>query len=196
MKKTRNIIISLSLIVSIISVIVSSVSLYCAIDPSIFSKIFVANDNTQSTEDSQSTESSENNYLLMATVERVVDGDTIMVRTYGQSVSVRMIGINCPESVHPDDSKNSEEGVAASDFTKQLLPEGTVVYLEQDVSEADQYGRLLRYVWLQPPKELDSYDEIKKKMVNALLIENGYAQAVEYPPDTKYSDIFNQIESA
>lgn len=189
MRKIRNIIESISLIVSIISVIVASVSLYCAIDSDFRSKLFATNDNTQS------TESTEDYYLLMATVERVVDGDTIMVRANGQSVSVRMIGINCPESVHPDDSKNSEEGVAASDFTKQLLPEGTVVYLEQDVSEADQYGRLLRYVWLQPPKELDSYDEIKEKMVNAILIENGYAQAVEYPPDTKYSDIFNQIES-
>jgi len=60
--------------------------------------------------------------------------------------------------------------------------EGKTVLMEKDVSEVDQYGRLLRYVW------------VDDMMVNAELIRLGYAQAVTYPPDVKYHEYFLQLQ--
>jgi micrococcal nuclease len=62
------------------------------------------------------------------------------------------------------------------------LVEGKTVLLEKDVSETDRYGRLLRYVW------------VDGKMVNAVLVEEGYARAYTVPPDVKYADLFRQLE--
>lgn len=125
-----------------------------------------------------------------AVVERVVDGDTLTVNIEGSSHKVRMIGINSPESVHPDPSRNTTAGIKASEYTKQLLPSGTKVYLQSDVSDTDQYDRLLRYVWLQMPEYYNDSDMISKYMVNAILVREGYAKARKYRPDTMYSEYF------
>ena len=114
-------------------------------------------------------------------VTRVVDGDTIEVNYNGTEEKVRLIGIDTPESVHPDEEKNSEYGEQASEYTKQLL-EGKTVKLEFDVEERDSYGRLLAYVYV---------DDI---MVNKKLLEEGLAQIATYPPNVKYVDEFTKIQ--
>jgi micrococcal nuclease len=63
-------------------------------------------------------------------------------------------------------------------YTKQLL-EGQTVLLEKDVSETDHFGRLLRYVYLE-----------NGKMVNELLVRDGYAQVSTFPPDVNYQERF------
>lgn len=113
-------------------------------------------------------------------VIRVVDGDTIIINYYGEEQRVRLIGIDTPESVHPDSSLNGEEGVLASDFTKNLL-EGKYVSIELDVQEYDIYNRLLAYIYL---------DGV---MINKTLLETGYAVIATYPPNVKYLDDFNAI---
>lgn len=130
--------------------------------------------------------------LETATVTQHVDGDTVYVRLEnGQEYKLRMIGVDTPETVHP--SKPIEfYGKEASNFTKSKLL-GKTVYLEKDVSETDRYGRLLRYVWLEPPTEINKA-EIKSKMFNAILVANGYAQVATYPPDVKYQDYFLEFE--
>ena len=60
---------------------------------------------------------------------------------------------------------------------------GRTVSLEKDVSETDRFGRLLRYVWLD-----------ESTMVNALLVEEGYAQVVTYPPDVRHVDMFLELQ--
>lgn len=52
-----------------------------------------------------------------------------------------------------------------------------------DVSETDRFDRLLRYVWLD-----------ESTMVNALLVEEGYAQVVTYPPDVRHVDLFLELQ--
>jgi len=52
----------------------------------------------------------------------------------------------------------------------------------KDVSETDRYGRLLRYVY------------VGDTFVNAELVALGYAQAVTYPPDVKYKDLYTQLQ--
>lgn len=80
-------------------------------------------------------------------VVRVVDGDTIVVLIDGQERKIRMIGIDAPESVHPDQTRNTEQGKSAADFTAELL-NGKQVYLEYDTDRTDDYGRTLAYVWI------------------------------------------------
>lgn len=53
-----------------------------------------------------------------AAVIRVVDGDTLVAYVDGTEQKIRLIGIDTPESVHPDASKNTQEGIDASNYTK------------------------------------------------------------------------------
>lgn len=134
--------------------------------------------------------------LQQATVERVVDGDTIIVDLDGVEQRVRLIGIDTPESVHPDESRNSEAGDVASDHTKSIVKQGETVYLQKDVSDTDKYDRLLRYVWLEKPTDSNDESEIKTKMLNAILVVEGYAEPKEYEPDTAYADVFERLNKA
>lgn len=54
--------------------------------------------------------------------------------------------------------------------------------LEKDISERDQYQRLLRYVWIPHPDG--------QRILNEELVKWGYAQVSTYPPDVKYQDRF------
>ena len=54
-------------------------------------------------------------------VVRVVDGDTVKLNIGGNVETVRLIGIDTPESVHPNKEKNVPEGKLASDHTQELL---------------------------------------------------------------------------
>lgn len=118
--------------------------------------------------------------VVEAEVVRVIDGDTIEVDINGAIYTVRYIGIDTPETVHP--SKPVEYfGKEASDKNKELVERKTV-RLEIDVSETDKYGRLLRYVWV---------DDI---FVNDYLVRQGYAYASTYPPDVKYAEQFVQAQ--
>lgn len=114
-------------------------------------------------------------------VERVIDGDTVILSIDDKSVRVRLIGIDTPESVHSDKTRNSEEGIIASDFTKELLFDKYVA-IELDVEEYDRYDRLLAYLYLDG------------KMVNKTLLEEGYAQVATFPPNVKYVDDFLEIQ--
>jgi Micrococcal nuclease (thermonuclease) homologs len=121
--------------------------------------------------------------LKEATVSRVVDGDTMEL---SDGSKVRFAGVNTPEST----TTTEPYGEEASNYTKSQLT-GKTVYLEKDVSETDKYGRLLRYVWLSIPKEIND-SEIRTKMFNAILVQNGYAEASTYPPDVKYQEYFTK----
>lgn len=116
-------------------------------------------------------------------VVRVVDGDTIIVSVEGEEVKVRLIGVDTPESVHEDETKNTSEGKEASEWTTNLLT-GKQVYLEYDVENEDNYGRTLAYVYLDDGKT----------MVNRLLLENGLAQVMTVQPNSKYADEFYDLQ--
>jgi len=105
----------------------------------------------------------------------VIDGDTITIEG---GYRVRYIGIDAPE-IRPD---LEAFGIEAWQANRKLV-EGKEVRLEQDVSQTDKYGRLLRYVWV---------DDI---LVEAELVRLGLAQAHAYPPDTKYQHHLEQMEA-
>jgi len=114
----------------------------------------------------------------VGTVVDVIDGDTIKVQiTQGGSLGtfpVRYIGINTPE--------RGETCSAEATEANRALVQGGVVVMTRDISNTDKYGRLLRYVFV---------DGI---FVNAELVAGGWAEAVVYPPDTRYAGRFEQLE--
>lgn len=126
-------------------------------------------------------------------VLRVVDGDTLIVRLDKEQVRIRLIGIDAPESVHPDAKKNSEQGKSASDHLKAGLHKGDVVYLTFDKEREDKYKRTLAYVWLAPPPQNPSEDDIKHLMLNGILVDQGYANPKAFKPNTLYKSIFESI---
>lgn len=116
-------------------------------------------------------------------VNKVVDGDTIVVENAGENIKIRLLGINAPESVHRDESKNTKEGKQASKYLRNLL-EGKSVYLEYDEEPKDKYGRDLCYVYL----------EDKMTMVNKLLVSEGMAKVVKIKPNVKYYEELKALE--
>lgn len=111
-----------------------------------------------------------------ATVNFVVDGDTIDVTLNGQRYRVRYVGINTPES----DEVCYREATNAN----AALVNGKTVTLVKDTSNTDRFDRLLRYVYV---------DGI---FVNAQLVAQGWAEVVSYPPDTAYFETFKSLEIA
>ena len=110
----------------------------------------------------------------LATVVRIIDGDTIDVDINGETQRIRYIGVNTPER---DEICYAEATAANRD-----LVEGKRVRLEKDQSETDRFDRLLRYVY------------VGDTFVNAALVQSGYAEAVSYPPDTREFDNFVLLE--
>lgn len=138
----------------------------------------------------------ENNTLHKAVVERVVDGDTVCVVLDGQEqeTKVRLIGVNTPESVSSNETKNCEEGKQASEYTKSILSPGKVVYLEYDKEQTDKYDRTLAYIWLQDGVETTSTEDIRKYMFNVKLLLDGQAEAMTVAPNNKYEKEFKAFE--
>ncbi|NLG69768.1 MAG: nuclease-like protein [Firmicutes bacterium] len=119
---------------------------------------------------------------LPATVVRVVDGDTLVVWADGREETVRLIGVDTPETVHPTIGAQPG-GPEASAFTRRLLPPGTRVTLELDVQQRDRYGRMLAYVYLPDGR-----------MLNAELLRTGLAQLMTIPPKVGYVDLFVRLQ--
>ncbi|MBQ9419008.1 MAG: thermonuclease family protein, partial [Synergistaceae bacterium] len=103
---------------------------------------------------------------------------------------VRFIGVNTPETVHPNKPVEFY-GKEASNFTKKELSDKTV-WLQTEVETKDRYGRMLAYVWLKEPtqKDLDDEDAIRENMFNARLLLDGYAQLMTVQPNSRYSNLF------
>ena len=136
------------------------------------------------------------NTVYKAKVERVVDGDTMIVSFVFDDGSkylkerVRFLGVDTPETVHPN-KPAQYYGKEASDFTKSQLTDKTV-WLQTDVNAKDRYDRMLAYVWLKEPtkKDLDDEAAIREYMYNAKLLLEGYAQLMTIQPNSRYANLF------
>ena len=81
-------------------------------------------------------------------LERVVDGDTLIVQIDGESVRLRLIGVDAPESFsHHDENRRTVTGENVSRILTALLESETTVLLDFDVEKYDQYDRMLAYVY-------------------------------------------------
>jgi len=114
--------------------------------------------------------------LLLACMHKergveVIDGDTFRTQ---KGETVRLLGINAPEIADP-----------GGDIAKDLLTFFVLnknLRLEKDITNQDDYGRLLRYVF------------VDGKFINAELIRLGYAETRFYPPDTLYRKELEELE--
>ncbi len=118
-----------------------------------------------------------------ALVERVVDGDTLVL---SDGKTVRFIGIDTPETVDPRRPVGCF-GKEASNETKTLLTSKEVI-LQKDLSDQDKYGRLLRLIFLP-------LDDGTILFVNDYLVREGFAKVMTYPPDIKYNEKFREAEA-
>jgi micrococcal nuclease len=119
----------------------------------------------------------------LATVVRVVDGDTFVVRMPNSNAQtkIRMIGVNTPEST----TKVECYGKKAAAFTKAILLPGTKVALTYDKELNDKYGRTLAYV-----KTSSGTD------VQRLLLQSGMARTMSIKPNTSRRTEFALLETA
>ncbi|MGH8057733.1 MAG: thermonuclease family protein [Candidatus Entotheonellia bacterium] len=112
-----------------------------------------------------------------AQVVAVLDGDTILIDT---GEKVRYVGINAPESRHPE--KLPEYcGREAFEVNRRLVS-GKAVRLEYDRRGRDRYGRLLAYVY------------VDRVFVNAELVRLGYAQVSTYKENQRYHREFQHLQ--
>ena len=129
--------------------------------------------------------------LETGTVLRIVDGDTLKINYKGQEESIRLIGIDTPESRSNKkamrDAERSKEdiktiiamGKQATAFTKSRVKSGDTIRIEFDVQVRDKYRRLLGYVYLSDGR-----------MLNEEIVKAGYANVMTYPPNVKYQERF------
>jgi micrococcal nuclease len=122
-------------------------------------------------------------------VDSVVDGDTVKLTKPNDDwwESYRIIGIQAPEM---DGPYTDEEcyGPEAKEFLKELLPKGTEVYVQRDISDKDRNGRFLRHVFIVDEDAGGAF------LVSEILILGGFAKARSYKPDDLYDDILAESQ--
>lgn len=107
---------------------------------------------------------------------RIIDGDTIEVAGQDGQETVRLIGIDTPE-----------RGQFLFEEAKERITEligGREILLETDKTDMDKYDRLLRYVFLN-----------RTELVNTMLVREGLATVLIYPPDNKYENELLEAEA-
>lgn len=126
-----------------------------------------------------------------AVVISVTDGDTLKVMYQGKKQSVRLIGIDAPESRRnskalKDSARNSRDietivsqGKIAKKYVKTMVKKDNSVRIAFDIEKRDRYHRLLAYVYLADGR-----------MLNDVIIRNGYASPLTIPPNVKYRTRF------
>lgn len=126
-----------------------------------------------------------------ATVDRVVDGDTLRVAVGPDdpgpiaptpSVPVRLLTIDTPETVHPQRDVECG-GPEATARVRELVPAGSTVWLATDVSDTDRFDRHLRAVFTADGT-----------FVNAVLVAEGLAEVVRFPPDERWFEDLRDLE--
>lgn len=129
--------------------------------------------------------------LKIYQVSDIVDGDTYKILIQNQEFKVRLLGIDTPESSNnPKTRRDSQRdgqdvqeiitlGKLATEFVHNYLNEGDSVRLELDVEHFDRYDRILAYVYL-----------MDGRMMNEILVREGYAQIMTYPPNVKYQELY------
>lgn len=124
-----------------------------------------------------------------ATIAEVTDGDTVEVEVGGRTEPVRLLGIDTPETRDPNDPVECFRAEATA-RTARMLPPGREVWLERDVSDRDRYDRLLRYVWFVGREDGEA------ELANQILVQEGFAVASTYQPDSRYAGRFASAQGA
>ena len=109
------------------------------------------------------------------TVTRIIDGDTIELET---GERIRYIGMDTPERGEPFYDE-------ATDFNSSLVLNKTI-RIKYGKEKLDRYDRTLAYLYVPTDN-----GEI---FVNAWIVQHGWAEEAEYPPNTRYVEVFKYLE--
>lgn len=126
-------------------------------------------------------------------VLRVFDGDTLVCDLNGNGrinkprEYIRLLGIDAPETHHSKRGTDKDEpfSIDAMRFLAQKTLSKTV-YLEWDQERRDPYDRSLAFVYLKPNAT---------QSINAQLVERGLASTLFIPPNRRYRENFEALES-
>lgn len=117
-------------------------------------------------------------------VTEINDGDTVTIITGGflgffvKTERVRLIGIDAPELAQ------EPWGRRAKNHLKKLIKESDwQVKIELDVQHRDRYGRILAYLW-----------DKQGRMLNYMMVRDGYAVVYTVPPNVKYAEWLLQAQ--
>ena len=119
-----------------------------------------------------------------AKVLAVIDGDTVVLELDGRRESVRLLGIDTPETNHPTRPVECF-GAEATDRLGQLVPPGSTVRVERDVEARDHFGRLLLYLHR-------STDDL---FVNEAMVAEGFAATLHVDPNGAHRATLADAES-
>jgi micrococcal nuclease len=124
-----------------------------------------------------------------ARVVRIISGDTLTILYQGKWQELRLIGIDAPEpalnnAVYEDALRRAKttgqvmaDAREAIHFLRRYVRYGSQIFLEFDVQRLDRFGRLLAYAYLT-----------NGKMINELVLNEGYASWLPIPPNLKYQE--------
>lgn len=117
------------------------------------------------------------------TLKKCVDGDTAQFILNGETIKVRFLAIDTPESVHP--TKEVEAyGKEASTYTCEVLTNAKNIELEYESSnKTDKYGRYLAWVWV---------DDV---LLQDDLVSKGYAEVAYLYGKYKYVDLLKDHQA-
>ncbi|GAB3779015.1 hypothetical protein GCM10027601_04520 [Nocardioides ungokensis] len=128
---------------------------------------------------------------VRVTVVRLVDGDTLIVRSRvavpgvlaAGETRVRLLEVDTPESVESGAPVECYAHRATAELAR-LAPPGSEVSVLPDLDLLDPYGRTLLYVW-----------NARGDFVNLQLVRSGAAEAVLYEPNDRYIDVMRRAEA-
>lgn len=123
----------------------------------------------------------------LAQIVKVVDGDTITVSLNGKNETIRIIGINTPETVDPRKTVECF-GVEASNKAKDHFKDMEYnVWLEEDPTQGnrDKYQRLLRYV----------FTNNGQTDYGLMMISEGFAYEYTYSTPYKYQISYREAQA-
>lgn len=115
-------------------------------------------------------------------VTRVVDGDTLEIERSGKPERIRLIGIDTDE-IGRDKIDPNSYGWRASMHVFDLLEADPQVKLKYDKERTDKYDRTLAYVYLTDGR-----------MLNEVLMKEGWAKVLRIAPNTKHATDFQRME--
>lgn len=117
-----------------------------------------------------------------ARVVHVVDGDTVKVKIADREETVRLIGIDSPESVHPQKPVECFAKEASAHLEETIKDKDVFIETDPSQGDTDKYGRLLRYIYLGDEN------------INEMMVADGYAFEYTYADPYKFQDDFIEAE--
>ena len=111
-----------------------------------------------------------------------VDGDTLVVRVDGNDETVRLIGIDTPETHRPGTPVECY-GPEASARLAELAPLGTALAVETDAERRDRYHRLLAHL----------HRSADGTYLNAAMVAEGFAAPLHIEPNSAHTEVLDAL---